>query len=802
MRSHIMPPAPRGTAIAPPPRVITDDAFAARVIDSYHQRAWPSGLVPLKLFARKRDKGECFYRPVTWDAHSRDLYVLRLASGSGTLYGGGHWERWNVDGADDPLGDVYSISDLFTPHEIQTESVEARPSSLIGLERRKSIVKAYSEVTVDYNGKPTDMFNPFILSDPKARAEALRYVYEGMGQQPGYQTTILELFHRHCAYGGRARALIRQTKMQGGPGQQRIAVNVRRPGPKTRAEKIADDKTEFLGYPRMARKTHVRPSDFAKFVEAIEKYFIGEKMTLVNTYSAMVSDQYAKYPERLIPGWGRFLYHVNRYILAKTDAKRRQLGRRLARKYLSTKSGQATHLTLDMNLEIVDVDGFVAKVPVAGLIAGKIEPIFVTIIFAVSRRTGAVVGYEIAMDGEDNESFRRCIASIYINKAKRARELGLHDTGDLLHGSIDGVFVDNGAGGSDAVIEAACKESHLIMYLAPPAAGDRKGTGESLNGIMERLMAEARGAFTRKRDLLSLDLRDRARKEKPITVEQLEELLLLAIQHVNRFSKKRYLRSETMRKNGCHNINPTALWEYHQAPRIGDQKVELTEQEAWEKFIPWMTGTVRGGKLEYLCKRWRSDELDERYNDFLGCRSGKSDRMKIEYKRVGVHATTLQWRDNQGNRGELELVPEDALMVEVVTWKALEMRNWDDAALTVKDEVKKGRHRHKINTLTNKEQKKLDDHQRRSNKIPETALKGNSIREARKNAKVRRDAERFAKANGAPTNADPAQEAFEAVKSEVFLTDDGTVIIASDFDDEYDDILAAQLRAASERPGA
>ncbi|PXW22293.1 hypothetical protein [Paraburkholderia caballeronis] len=799
MRSHIMPPAPRGTSLVPPPRVITDEAFAARVIDSYHQRAWPSGLVPLKLFARKRDKGECFYRAVTWDAHSRDLYVLRLVAGSGTLYGGGDWERWNIDGADDPLGDVYSISDIFTPPEIQTESVEVRASSLVGLERRKSIVKAYSEVTVDYNGKPTDMFNPFILSDPKARSEALYHVLRSMGQQPGYQSTILEYFHRHCAYGGRARALIRQTKNQGGLAQQRIAVNVRRPGPKTRTERIADDKTEFLGHPRMARKTHVRPLDFAKFVEAIEKYYIGERMTLANTYSAMVSDQYSKYPERLIPSWKQFLYHVNRYILAKTDAKRRQLGRRLSRKYLSTKSGQATHLTLDMSLEIVDVDGFVAKVPVAGLIAGKIEPIFVTIIFAVSRRTGAVVGYEIAMEGEDNESFRRCIASIYIDKTNRARELGLRDTKDLLHGSIDGVFVDNGAGGSDEVIEAACKESHLIMYLAPPAAGDRKGTGESLNGIMLRLMAEARGAYTRQRDFLSLDLRDRARKEVPITVEQLEELLLVAIQHVNRFSKKRHLRSETMRMNGCHNINPTTLWEYHQAARIGDQKVELTEQEAWERFIPWKPGTVRGGKLAALSKRWRSDELDVRYDDFLRCRSGKSDKMKIEYKRVGNHATTLLWRDKQGNRGELELVPEDALMVEVVTWKALELRNWDDAALTMNDEVKKGRHRHKINTLTNKAQKKLDDHQRRSNKTPETVLEGETTRKARKNGKVRQDAARFARAKGALANVDEALEEFEAVKAEVFLNEDGTVIIASDFDDEYDDILASQLLAASQR---
>ncbi|MGC7403985.1 hypothetical protein ACPWR0_14430 [Pandoraea pneumonica] len=641
------------------------------------------------------------------------------------------------------------------------------------------------------------MFNPFILSSPNARSEALRHVYEGMGQKPGYQSTILEYFHRYWAYGGCARALIRRTPMQGGPGVRRIAVNIQRPGPRTRTEKIADDNTEFLGAPRLKRKTHVRPADFKKFVEAVEKYYVGEQKTLINTYSALLCDQYGKYPPHLIPTFARFHYHVNKYIIKETDARSRRLGRRLSDMCLSAKSKQATHLTLDMNLEIADIDGFVAKIPVGALIAGKIELVFVTIIFAVSRRTGAVVGYEIAMDGENNESFRRCIASIYVDKTRRARELGLRDTRDLLHGAIDGIFVDNGAGASEKVVEAACNESNLIMYVAPPARGDKKGTGESLNGIMVRLMAEARGGFTRQRDLLSQDLRKRAETEEPITVEQLEELLLVAIQHVNRFSKRRTLRSEFMRQNGCHDINPTALWTYHQTRSIGDQKMELSEQEAWERFIPWKSGRVRGGKLQWLRMRWRSDELDYQYEQFLRSRSSKAEQMFIEFKQVGTHANTLLWRDNHGNRGELGLVPQDALMVEHVTWKALELRNWDDAALAIRDEVKTGRHRHRVNTVTNKMQDKLDDHHQRSNKTSETVLAGKSVRDARKNAKRSQDARRFAPTNADTTNLDEARDAFEVAQSSVILANDGTVIIESDFDDEYDSILASQLFTAS-----
>ncbi|WP_155643639.1 hypothetical protein [Burkholderia cepacia] len=112
-----------------------------------------------------------------------------------------------------------------------------------------------------------------------------------------------------------------------------------------------------------------------------------DTVRLTTTYASMVTALYGKYPRRLVPSIRQFLYHARTRLLAQQDAARRRLGPRLATQYAKPRIGQASHMTFGFNLEVVDIDGFVAKIPAAALINKKVEPVFVTIIFAVSRRT-------------------------------------------------------------------------------------------------------------------------------------------------------------------------------------------------------------------------------------------------------------------------------------------------------------------------------------------------------------------------------------------------------------------------------
>ncbi|HKR40189.1 MAG TPA: hypothetical protein VJU59_11015 [Paraburkholderia sp.] len=720
--------------------------------------------------------------------------MLRIvASTATTPKGPGHWECWQADGQDNPLNDVQLVSsDMVTPAHLAEEDKPIRNSSLSGMDRREAIVKAYCYVDIEINGERHRVFNPFVLSDKNQRSEALRYVYESMNRAAGYQTYILHLFHRYIHNGGAVRAMARRTDMQGGPGKTRVGVNKKRPGRKTLEESRAEARTEMLGETPIARRGPVRAIDVDKFVAALQEFYIEGKQTLKSTYASMLGTRYRSYPRRLIPREEQFLYHVRERLLENQDANSKRMGRRLAAQYAAPRTGQATRITFGGNLEVVDVDGFRAKIPVAALIKGKIEKVFVIIVFAVSRRTGAVVGYEIAMEGEKSESFRRCIASIYIPKTRRAQELGLKHSRGLLHGSIDAIFVDNGAGTATDVA-AACKAMGLGQFYAPPARGDLKSVGESLNNLMVHLLKDLSGGFTRQRDIFPRELRRIKSKDKPITVEQLETFLLMAIQHVNLFAKKKHLRSETMRQSGKCSIHPFSLWRWYQNRRVADQRIELTPEEAWARFIPWQPASVIGGKVRFLCKRWESDALKQLYKEHM--RKPKETRgpLKIEFKRVGSHATKLLWRFVDGRGGELHLVKEDAEMLGVMTWKELEWRNADDAASGKAGELAEAESRGQF-TLSSKQQKKTDAAERNRAQPPETILEGDSVKRARKNATVRQDARRFAE-----ESKDIVDDMFSTVQAEVF-DKRGVEVLTPISDEAYDDDFAARLLAKAESP--
>ena len=786
---------------APQPRLITDTPLARRVLDNYY-RTWPGGLTRFKLFTRDRDHGCHAYRAVAWEPESRSLYVLRISLSAPAPTGTGEWQRWRLSDRDNPLSDICLMSDTITPIEISDLSKPIRQSSLDGMERRRTILQAFCFVDVQYDGQTTRMFNPFVLSDQAERSAAVRYVCECMQQPLGYQTYVRQLFHRFVFFGGSTRAMVKLTGRQGGPGKTRVGANSQRPGPSTDAESRAATRTAILGDTPMVRRGPVRPSDIEKFVDALQKFHIDGKESLKTTYASMVVTRYCKHPRRLVPSSSQFFYHARKRLLEQQDAERRRLGPRLVAQYAKPRIGQASHMTFGFNLEVVDVDGFVAKIPVAALINKKIEPVFVTVVFAVSRRTGAVVGYEIAMRGENSEAFRRCIASIFVSKETRAKELGLTDFRGLLHGCIDAIFVDNGAGAAADVIETACKEMDLIQFFAPPARGDLKAAGESLNNTMVHLMKELTGAFTRQRDIFSKELRRIKRADKPVTLEQFETFLLMAIQHVNLFANKRHLRSEEMRwdpKNRC-SIHPHSLWHWHQNRLPADQRVKLEPWEAWERFIPWKNATVSAGKVRRFRQRWTSPELAALYDAHMRLPVQTRGRLNIEIKRVGAHATTLKWRSQDGRGGDLHLVDEDAFMLGRMTWKELELRNADDAFQVEASEPANNRSK---NRLTSKQQNKVAAAERRRKVTVETAFEGPTITEARRNAVVRRDAARFAAA-GAPSKPDAhgtSAGPTASIQSEVFDRSRTEILLPVEREDTYVDELEARLLALAQSVG-
>ncbi|WP_175942403.1 hypothetical protein [Burkholderia pyrrocinia] len=641
----------------------------------FQSATWPHQLGRFTPFKRQRDGDNVIYRSVAWNPYNKSLHVLRVTSG--TPKDVGSWETWHENAKDKPLDDIYLVDDTIMPVEMKVTRDKLRPSAVKGMDKRMRIVQAFAYLDPVGKGNPSDfIFNDLVVVSDSPRSAALKRVVTALGQPHGFQTAVRKLFHKFVHNGGHPNALAKHTFRQGHPKMSRVGINRKKPGPKSASEARVASRNKALGTDSRARRHPVRPSDEIKFIRTLEQRWVRLRCTIREAYDGMVLVDYPKWPKRLIPSLRSFRYHATKRLIPNLDLKRLRNGKRLSAQYNDARAGQASHLTQGL-IEILDVDGFVAKIGVAARVGGRIESVHMTVMFAVSRPSGAILGYELAIRGENAEAFRRCIASVFLPKAERALELGLTSTKGLLHGNVDAIFVDNGAGASEQVIVAACDEMGLMRMLPPPGRGDLKGVGEGVNSLMIRMMLGEDSAYTRATDHLSKEIRRQRAKNAPIPLEQFERLLLKAIQHYNLFTNKKRLRSYEMREARI-GVTPAAIFKYTQEQRRGDARRQLTPREVFERFVPWQPRICQRGLVNFMSMRYSSDELVEHFNEHVR-QLGKREPLPVRVKRLDGHPLILLWQKSNGATSVLNLVEEDARSIGSVTWKGLEFLNADDS---------------------------------------------------------------------------------------------------------------------------
>lgn len=641
----------------------------------FQSATWPHQLGRFSPFKRERD-GDCvIYRSVAWNPYEKSLHVLRVTSG--TPKDVGSWETWHESADDKPLDDIYLVDDSVMPLEMKGPRDKLRPSAVKGMDKRMRIVQAFAYLDPVGKGNPSDfIFNDFVVVSDSARSAALKRVVTALGQPHGFQTAVRKLFHKFVHNGGHPNALAKHTFRQGHPKMSRVGINTMKPGPKSASEVRIALRNKAIGAASHEGRHPVRPSDEVKFIRTLEQHWARLRCTMREAYDRMVLMDYPKWPKRLIPSLRSFRHHATKRLIPDLDLKRLRDGKRLSAQYTDARAGQASHLTQGL-IEILDVDGFVAKIGVAARIGGRIESVHMTVMFAVSRLSGAILGYELAIRGENAEAFRRCIASVFLPKAERAQELGLTSTEGLLHGNVDAVFVDNGAGASEHVIVAACDEMGLMRMLPPPGRGDLKGVGEGVNSLMILMMLREDSAYTRATDHLSKEMRRQKAKDSPIPLDRFEGLLLRAIQHYNLFTNKKRLRSYEMRKADV-GVTPAAIFKYTQEQRRGDARRMLTPREVFERFIPWQTRICQRGLVNFMSMRYSSDELVEDFNEHAR-QPGMRTPLPVRVKRLDGRPLILLWQRPDGTTSVLDMVEEDARSIGSVTWKGLEFLNADDS---------------------------------------------------------------------------------------------------------------------------
>ncbi|SED64306.1 hypothetical protein SAMN02787142_3531 [Burkholderia sp. WP9] len=613
-----------------------------------------------------------------WNPVDRQLYVLKLVS-KGSPQGPGDWKVWTADAPDSPLKDIKRLAVDGVP-EYMKLPLNLLPPDLQkarnGFARRRQILEAFCMIDAGGHGNREDyVFNDQIVTDGSALKEAMRFVISAIGQHRGYATQIRKLFHQHCHFNGHENSMLAQHAGKGVTGKRTRLVN--KPGALTHAEKQDRLRSEATGTPRRIKRLPVSEDEKeTKFLKALRRYWVKEKWPLTKTYLRLCEEHYADVRDELRPTYDTFCRISNQELIPKYDLFAERNGPAVHNANFAVLSGTATDYTQG-KIETVDVDGWTPKVGIRAKVKGKWKKVYVRVLFAVARNSRAVLGIEVILTGEDSIAYRRCIASCFTDKSKLAQRLGLRSPEGLLHGNIDGVFFDNGAGPSGQNAVVVCKQMRLRLAISPPASGQTKACVESLNGCMQNALLDLEAAHTRKHDPLSREERRKRLLTRGTSLGRFIYSVYEAVAVHNLTAYRPQLRSHEDFIDG-ETSTPKRLFESQQRERRGDARKQWSERELLARFIAWEPYTIRNGKVHFEGVRYSSDNLKA----FAEEQTKYGRSLEVFVKRFAADPLYLLWKREGGDVVEsLTVIREDLDRVQKLTWQELSLTKQADAML-------------------------------------------------------------------------------------------------------------------------
>lgn len=652
-----------------------DDQFALWLRE-VQASTWPAGLYRHASFFRGRDGQGKRYRAVAWNPATRELFVLEQ-SDAVSLNGPGRWHTWSLEKEPGALDDV-EFATFQSPVQKQSESARANVS------RNKALVRAMLHVTHDIAGwTDREPINDAVLMSKEALQQSVRRICSALGKPRSYQKKLKLLLHRYFYFGGEEEAYLDLTDLRGGRGKTRVGTNRLKPGRKNVTERESKNKAAVEPDRVAQQQAPVREIDLHKMLFALKRWYVAQKLDIAFTYQHMCVELYSKVSKFLTPTVYSFRYHA-RKLIAQHDLKRQRNGERLHQMYDAARIGRATDPTGGA-IEILDVDGFQAKVFIRHPNGRRKTPFQIWVIFAVSRLSSAVVGYSLSLKRENARAYKECLASVHIPKSgdeSRAAELGLGELPGLLHGNYDEIYVDHGPGASESVLGAIVDGLRLARSIPPPRRPELRAIGESLNNLILQFYQNAEAGYSRARDPLSQEKRRAAKKAAPVSVEGFERLLLLAINHINLYYAKRRKLTFQLRGRKSINSTPARLFTAYQAGREGDRKREMSPAEVWEKYSDWEPRSCQRGEVVWGDLTYWSEELREYYDHQIRWEDGKSISVQVQPNR---DPHFLYWRKKDGSVSLLEVNKEDARRLkDRMSWFVWELHVEADRASEAK----------------------------------------------------------------------------------------------------------------------
>ncbi|MEX3981872.1 hypothetical protein AB4Y45_23155 [Paraburkholderia sp. EG287A] len=505
-----------------------------------------------------------------------------------------------------------------------------------------------------------------LLFDSQYRSELIK---EAAEESNVSEQVIRKLLTRYWWFGATKDALLTRRPDQGGPGEERIDVNTRKPGPQL-STVIENPRTKYQGV-RMTRKRHDEWETF--LVERAEEIYdqrgqVGlagqfqisslwlEFRDTVLVRRSMVDGQLKITPIPLheLPRRRQYLY------FGKKIFQKRVLKKYFDSEYdwdaAKARVGHSTDHTRG-RIVIYEFDGLLFN---AQLLWGKhiINRVGkACVVIGACVETSAIVGVHITIQNESTNAYRNCLLNSFVPKDELLSTFGLESlAGGFVHGSCDEARFDRGPGIAENLRGPLTDEMKIGVRITRSRKGRDKPLVESFNRGIQDALAKLPGFYKRTRAGHDKDGQAKAERWAKIQFEDFVRLVLTYIHDWNT-GRNIYERLPVEFAKSIDSPTPKGYFDAFRLERLADAAVEWTPKEIYSKLLPTIRLRVsKKGSVKYRGARYTSQRLQRRSEEASSTPSGKRDEMFIHVKAHPDTNRFLIWMLDDGTPRTLNMM--------------------------------------------------------------------------------------------------------------------------------------------------
>ncbi|MFM0412093.1 hypothetical protein [Paraburkholderia dipogonis] len=507
-----------------------------------------------------------------------------------------------------------------------------------------------------------------VLFDARFRNELIK--------QAAKESAVSEQRIRHLLtvyywFGATRDAMLSLRPNQGGPGQRRIYINRRKPGPELSTLK-ENPKSRLRGARMTPRLFELWRTFLLKRAQEIHdlkgKVGLAGQFRLSTLWIEFRDEILVKtkvvdgvttstpIPLERLPRRRRFL-ELGRDIF-RDNILKRYFDSEYDWDAAKARVGHSSDHTRG-RIDIYEFDGLLFN---AQLLWGKHTLNRVgkaCVIIGACVETSAIVGVHITIQNESSNAYRNCLFNAFVPKEELLQTFGLEALSDgFVHGCCDEARFDRGPGIAQGLRGPLADEMRIGIRITRSRKGRDKGLVESFNRAIQEALSKLPGFF--KRTKASHDKDGRSKAERWAKV-QFNEFVKLVLTYIYDWNTQRNifdrLPEELAKVLPIH--TPKAYFEALRLQRQADAAIEWTPRETYSRLLSSQTLRVAsGGNVKLNGAKYTSTVLKRMWEMSVSTPSGNGTKMSIVVKPHPDTNRFLIWVADDGSQRLLNMMPK------------------------------------------------------------------------------------------------------------------------------------------------